>query len=446
LEQRLPPHQPPGSKAFRALCIALAVVFTLPLWNPASGARAQERISRSPSILEFFGFKRAKPPKPLVRTVKPVKRISKNAPAKVQQRKSPNVRQAAKRAVRGNAAAAPVLGLRFGPIEPPAAPVVKLENAKNVLVVGDFMAGAVGEGLIEAFQESANVKIIEKWNGSSGFVRSDYYDWPASLPAIIAEIKPSAIIIMMGTNDRQQIQAGTERLTLGTPAWSQEYEKRVRAMAEAVKAGGAPAIWVGQPALRSSQMTASMLAFNDIYRRNIETVGGSFVDIWDGFVDENGIFQQNGPDMNGLPARLRGSDGISLSKAGKRKAAFYVEKPLRLLLNESGSPAIAELPKGGAAGFIGPLLPAPVVIVRTDPMSLNDPALDGGTELLGATPGPARPALVKSPRDLLVEDGIAPQTKPGRVDDFTARAPAQANLDDAVALPDQDAGQTSATK
>ena len=78
-------------------------------------------------------------------------------------------------------------------------------------------------------------------------------------------------------------------------------------------------------------MTASMLAFNDIYRRNIESVGGSFVDIWDGFVDENGVFQQTGPDMNGLPARLRGSDGISFSKAGKRKAAFYAEKPLRLL-------------------------------------------------------------------------------------------------------------------
>ena len=36
----------------------------------------------------------------------------------------------------------------------------------------------------------------------------------------------------------------------------------------------------------------------------------------------------NGPDMNGQPVRLRGSDGISLSKPGKRKVAFDVEKPL----------------------------------------------------------------------------------------------------------------------
>jgi uncharacterized protein len=454
LEQRLPLNQKPSSGAYSALCVALAVLFAVPVWNPATSARAQERVLRSPSILEFFGFRRAKPPKPPVKTVKRVKRVNKSANrsvnrnvlVKTQRRKTPSVRQIVKRTVRGNSATAPVQGLRFDPVEEPAAPVAKLENAKTVLVVGDFMAGAVAEGLIEAFDVSANVKIAEKWNGSSGFVRSDYYDWPISLPAIIAEIKPSAIIVMLGTNDRQQLQAGNEKLTLGTPAWSQEYEKRVRAMAEAIKAGGAPAIWVGQPALRSSQMTTSMLAFNDIYRRNIEAVGGTFVDIWDGFVDENGVFQPTGPDMNGLPARLRGSDGISFSKAGKRKAAFYVEKPLRQLLNETGSPSIAILPKGGAAGFIGPLLPAPVVIVRTDPMSLNDPAMDGGTELLGATPTPARAAAAKSPRDLLVEDGIAAPAKPGRVDDFTARAPSKAGLDEAVPLTDQDVGQTAATK
>ena len=445
LEQRLPQNQPSVPPFFKALCILLAVVFALPLWNPASSAMAQERVSRSPSILEFFGFKRAKPQKPLVKTVKRVKREGKSVPVKAQRRKTPSVRQVVKRSVRGAAVTAPVQGLRFDPVEEPLAPVVKLENAKSVLVVGDFMSGALAEGLIEAFQESENVKIVEKWNGSSGFVRSDYYDWPASLPAILAEIKPSAVIIMLGTNDRQQLLVDGERVTQGTPAWNQEYEKRARAMADAVKAGGAPAIWVGQPALRSSQMTASMLAFNDIYRRNIEAVGGSFVDIWDGFVDESGAFQQTGPDMNGLPARLRGSDGISFSKAGKRKAAFYVEKPLRLLLNETGAPVIAALPKAGAAGFIGPLLPAPVVIVRTDPISLNDPALDGGAELLGATPSPARAAAAKSPRDLLVEDGIAPLARPGRVDDFIIRPPAQANLDDDVS-PDPDAAQTAATK
>jgi uncharacterized protein len=445
LEQRLPQFQLSASHAFRALCIAIALIVALPVWDSASTAMAQERISRSPSILEFFGFRRAQPEKPPVKAVKRVKRVNKSAPVKALRRKTPAVRQVARRAVRGNAASAPpVEGLRFDTVEQPAAPAVKLENAKTVLIVGDFMAGAVAEGLIEAFQDSANVKIVEKWNGSSGFVRSDFYDWPSSLPAIISETKPSAIIVMIGTNDRQQILVGNERVTVGTPAWSQEYEKRARAMADALKAGGAPAIWVGQPALRSSQMTASMLAFNDIYRRSIEAAGGSFVDIWDGFVDETGAFQQMGPDMNGLPSRLRGSDGISFSKAGKRKAAFYIEKPLRQLLNETGSPAVAALPRSSGAGFIGPLLPAPVIVVRTDPIGLNDPALDGGTELLGASPPKARSAGTKSARDNLVEEGIAPQPKPGRTDDFSGRQPTQAAFGEPA--PGQPQDQTAATK
>ena len=442
LEQRLPQIRKSARRAAKALCALLALM--LLQWPLAASAQAQERSSRSPSILEFFGFKRAKPVRPPAKTVKRAKQVSKSVAVKPQRRKTPGVRQAAKRTVRGSAASAPVEGLRFDTADAPAEPIAKLDTAKSVLVVGDFMAGALAEGLIEAFETSANVRIIEKWNGSSGFVRSDFYDWPASLPAIIAEVKPAAVIIMLGTNDRQQLLADGERVTQGTPAWSAEYEKRVRAMAEALKAGGAPAVWVGQPALRSSQMTASMLAFNDIYRRNIEAAGGVFVDIWDGFVDETGAFQQMGPDMNGLPARLRGSDGISFSKAGKRKAAFYVEKPLRLLLNETGLPAIAALPKSGTAGFIGPMLPAPVVIVRTDPISLNDPQLDGGTELLGAAPAPARPAGAKSPRDQLVEDGIAPKAQAGRVDDFTGRQPVEAASDES--LPSQDSDQTAATK
>ena len=40
----------------------------------------------------------------------------------------------------------------------------------------------------------------------------------------------------------------------------------------------------------------------------------------------------NGPDINGQPARLRAADGINLARPGKRKVAFYAEKPLYKLL------------------------------------------------------------------------------------------------------------------
>ena len=66
-------------------------------------------------------------------------------------------------------------------------------------------------------------------------------------------------------------------------------------------------------------MTDDMLAFNDVYHAAAQDTGGEFVDIWEGFVDENGAFVSTGPDVNGQPVRLRTDDGINMTIGGKRK-------------------------------------------------------------------------------------------------------------------------------
>ncbi|RWB26825.1 MAG: DUF459 domain-containing protein, partial [Mesorhizobium sp.] len=49
------------------------------------------------------------------------------------------------------------------------------------------------------------------------------------------------------------------------------------------------------------------------------------------------------------------------------------------------------------------------------PMLLSDPALDGGSELLGA----AAPAKADGSGEKLVVEGKAPAASPGRADDFS---------------------------
>jgi uncharacterized protein len=420
-----------------AALLAAAVLLSTGAF-PVPEAHAQERVQRSRSILEFFGIRRAEPERP--RQVIQ-KRPRKPVTAKVQNRKKPKAktRAVARNTVRAPAAAAGAVPLMLDVQEADTGPVEKSASAKQVLVIGDFMAGAVAEGLVEAFESNANIIIVDKANGSSGLARDDFYNWPQNAGPLIAEFKPSAVIIMLGINDRQQMRVGDSRESVGTPAWNGEYGKRVGEMADALKAGSVPVIWVGQPALRSSQMTASMITFNDLYRKNAERVGGTFVDIWDGFVDEAGVFQQSGPDMNGLPARLRGSDGISLSKAGKRKAAFFIEKPLNQILGITQSAPVALIPAPTAAGFIGPMLPAPVVITRTEPMGINDPELDGGTELLGAeVKASAGPVKTQGG----VSDPLAAAPKPGRVNDFQWRGDGQTTIDDTANIAPDRTGST----
>ncbi|TPK62151.1 DUF459 domain-containing protein [Mesorhizobium sp. B2-4-19] len=304
------------------------------------------------------------------------------------------------------------------PVEPQTPIAEKAPDARIVLVVGDFMASGLAEGLDIAFADNPAVRIVVRSNGSSGFVRDDFYNWPEQIKSLIETEKPAAVVVMLGSNDRQQMRVGDVREQPRSENWTKEYERRTDELGKAIATAKVPFLWVGMPAFRVPKMTSDMLAFNDIYRKAAENHGGEFVDVWDGFVDENGAFVTNGPDMNGQPVRLRADDGINVSKAGKRKLAFYTEKPLAKILGLAapGSVAPATAPPGAPVEAPAPAA-APIVIDRTAPMLLSDPALDGGSELLGAAaPAKANPAL---PGERLVIEGKAPEAAPGRADDFS---------------------------
>jgi uncharacterized protein len=309
------------------------------------------------------------------------------------------------------------------PPQEPAAPempiVEKAPDARVVLVVGDFMASGLAEGLDTTFADNAGVRIVSRSNGSSGFVRDDFYDWPKQIKSLIETEKPAAVVIMLGSNDRQQMRVGDVREQPRSENWNKEYERRINAFGEAVASTKVPFLWVGMPAFRVSKMTSDMLAFNDIYHSSAESHGGEFVDVWEGFVDENGAFVTSGPDINGQAVRLRADDGINVSKAGKRKLAFYTEKPLMKILGLTtpGSAVTVSAPAGAPVEAAPAPALVPVIVDRTVPMLLNDPALDGGSELLGAAP-PAK-ADANLPGEKLIIKGKASDASPGRADDFS---------------------------
>jgi hypothetical protein len=298
-------------------------------------------------------------------------------------------------------------------IAPP--PPDKLENARKILVVGDFMANGLAEGLETAFADLPGVLVTARGNGSSGFVRDDFYDWPGSIASIIGDEKPALVVMMIGSNDRQKIG----RDDVLSEAWTKTYEARVAAFAKVVRDKKLPLVMVGMPAFKSRSMSSDMFAFNDIYKRTATVAGAEFVDIWDGFVDENGNFVRSGPDINGQVVSLRGSDGINLTSAGKRKVAFYAEKPLRRLLGNAVNPDIGTLSDENFSDMVLAPIGSPLPEVKSEPIAVNNPDLDGGDELLGANVRAPQQKLQPSLADKLLIRGIAPPPVPGRVDDFS---------------------------
>ncbi|MDE1157742.1 MAG: GDSL-type esterase/lipase family protein [Neorhizobium sp.] len=309
------------------------------------------------------------------------------------------------------------------PTPPQPEPVAKLENARKVLVIGDFLAGGMGGELETAFEAAPGVTVSERSDGSSGLVRDDHFDWIAELPKILDEEKPAIVVVMLGANDRQQIATATTKEKFRSDGWLDEYDARIAKLIAVVTARKLPLLWVGLPSFQSPSMMADAATLNGLYRNEVEKAGAEFVDVWDGFVDEEGKYVVSGSDMNGQQVRLRGADGITFTKTGKRKLAFYVERFVRRHLGEMTSPDLAP-------GLVNvhpgeKLVPAePGQPLTVQPVSLSDPDLDGGKELLGASilTAPNAANAAETPREKLVRRGELATAPAGRVDDYRLKA------------------------
>src|SRR6185295_19066541 len=98
---------------------------------------------------------------------------------------------------------------------------------------------------------------------------------------------------------------------------------------------------------------------NDLYRSRAQKAGITYVDVWDGFVDEDGNFSLRGPDYNGQIRQLRSADGTYFTKAGALKLALYVEREIQRLMQTRSTPVALPAPEPLPQTPATPGAPAP---------------------------------------------------------------------------------------
>ena len=287
------------------LVLAFAVLVTGIPASFVQGVIPAEAQERRRNLLDIF--------RPRKRRAAPQRRVRQPSRAR---RAQPNRQRAApRRAVRRKSStrrrkAAPAVAAA-----PEVPRVEKIENAKVVLVIGDFLASSLADGLDEAFADSPGVRIVDAGNGASGIVRDDFYDWQEAVPELVEKHKPVVIVVQIGANDRQPIRSEGGSEAVGSAGWVEAYQEKIGSLNDALRETQVPFVWLGTPAFASRALTADMVTFNEYYETATRARGGTFVDIWDGFVDRNGAYVRSGPDVNGQVVRLRGSDGINLTSA-----------------------------------------------------------------------------------------------------------------------------------
>ncbi len=338
------------------------------------------------------------------------------------------------------------------------------QPTSTVVVIGDTMADWLAYGLEETFAtDLPDMAVERKIRPTSGLVRFDprdeQLDWSQSIKDELASEKPSAIVVMLGVNDRLPLRERAEkdkaekdkaekdkdkapaagaspqpgekspaaatdaqRAPPGTPfdfhtdKWAELYSRRIDEMIAALKGKGVPILWVGLPSVYGAKSTSDMSYLDELFRERAERAGIVYVDIWDGFVDESGRFTTQGPDFQGQTRRLRTYDGVHFTKAGAMKLAQYVAQDLRRVMTSHLMPVALPAPEDSAPakGAPGPRPVAGPVL----PLTASTTAPGDGNDLVGAN-GRAVPVNADPVATRVLDHGDPLAPAPGRADDFS---------------------------
>lgn len=304
---------------------------------------------------------------------------------------------------------------------PQAAPketeVAKNEDARRVVVFGDAFASGLARGLERIYSEASHVAVFNETKPGSGVVRDDYHDWNAELAKYLESGRVDIAVMMIGSNDRQQMRLPEGREPVRSEKWESVYIERVDGLLKQFADKRIPVFWVGLPIMRSQSYGEDMAYLNEIYKARTSRYGAVFVETWDRFADEDGRYNASGPDVIGKIRTLRTDNGIHMTRTGYEKIAYFLDKELQPYLQSN----IVNLPALGVSGAGVPAVPKGPVEVE---MSLTSPPVPASeTELVGANPASAK-NTAPPPRDpaapykvLVLGQSVEPKT--GRADDFS---------------------------
>jgi hypothetical protein len=220
----------------------------------------------------------------------------------------------------------------------PTKPTVeKAETATRLAVFGDSLAVDLAAALKRFYEDDPNIVIVNQGVGSSGFVRSDFFDWDKTAVEQVEKNDFDIAVMIIGINDRQNMKVDGNSLKVLTPEWDAAYKQRVSAFVSAIHNASKPLIWVGLPPMSRAELSNALGQISSLQRLAVFAGGADFLDIYDKFVDDDGNYSPSGPDLNGKIVRMRKDDGIHFTTAGADKLAFYLSQSIKLYYRGGGA-------------------------------------------------------------------------------------------------------------
>jgi lysophospholipase L1-like esterase len=117
----------------------------------------------------------------------------------------------------------------------------------KVLVIGDSLGIDLGWGFAVRRSIGGTLTVTDDSVGSTGLVRSDFYNWPQHLRQDLVTLHPDVVVVLFGANDEQSISTPHGLARLGTAAWASAYARRIRQLVSVAAAHNATLLWVALP-------------------------------------------------------------------------------------------------------------------------------------------------------------------------------------------------------
>jgi len=143
------------------------------------------------------------------------------------------------------------------------------EHPLSVYMFGDSQVFSLGSGLSRLAGKNSSVDVEYIAVHSSGFIRDDYYNWPAKLVDTFQAKKYDAAVMMLGMNDYQSFM-NDRRVILKkrTSEWEAAYRERCRALIDIVLTSVPRLYWIGMPVVKNTAYSES-LAYIDSIQQSV---------------------------------------------------------------------------------------------------------------------------------------------------------------------------------
>lgn len=123
----------------------------------------------------------------------------------------------------------------------------------KVLVVGDSLSTYTGQRLADLLAQRGLANVTVKYRDGVGLATPTFFNWPEWALGQIDAIKPSAVVVIVGGNDNQDMSRQDDYFPVGSPGWAAEYERRVSVVMRSVILHGVDRIyWTGPPTSKSA--------------------------------------------------------------------------------------------------------------------------------------------------------------------------------------------------